>query len=406
MDKRSATPAAPTVARRFALFLAPLGAAALLGVLTAGCTGTPLGGGDGGIPPLDARRLSVIVLQTHSQFPELSGTDLPFEAWPEPPQDAARPELALRGEGVSVEPGLQSGARTRLRAALFVDKRHYAQGWLEVTLADKAAERWPIVAYELRGNPRDTFQFIYVLAQPDGQLRYLVLIGGAYEKEGAKYHGFEGTLITPGAGRDLEQWRQGYKLDFGYRLPTPPAHALKVEQAAQHFRDIRVDVERLERLRRSIAATEGELAALNAAQPTPELAARHRSAIRQQETRLEQLNLERDALVGTAEARIVAYYGLRQAIATEFAAYLEANAYLWLDADGRQQAFERWKTVEFHHPQIDEWVAAYLTHQPETAKVLDARTAAMEEIARQDNWAKDPAKARQPKPKDAPSRKQ
>lgn len=373
------------------------GLLAAAAMLAAGCSNSILGGAAGGIPAADARRLSLIVLQTRSQFPELSGTDLPFKARPAPPEDGAKPELALQGDGVSVEPGLQSGEHTRLRAALYLDKHDYALGWLEVTVGDRANERWPIVAYDRRGDPQGEFHFIYVLALPDDRLRYLVLIGGPYEKDGERYHGFEGTLIEPGPGRNLEGWRRGYKLDFGYRFPAVPAHQRKVDQAVQAFRDIRADVEKLESLRRRISKAAGELDALRGARPGPEQADANRKAIADQEKRLEELNTEHDTLVGTTEKRIVAYYGLRKAIATEFAAYTKSNAYLWLDTQGKQAAYDRWKVVEYHHPKIDELVRTFLTHQPDQARVLDARKAAMAEIWRQDNWSKDPARAHKPK---------
>jgi hypothetical protein len=89
-----------------AALLAPLLLLALLGALLAGCAGEAARQGPGGMPALQAARISLVVAQTRAQFPELSGGAIPFE--PRKPPAAtpgSAPELALRGSGVGVQPG-------------------------------------------------------------------------------------------------------------------------------------------------------------------------------------------------------------------------------------------------------------------------------------------------------------
>ena len=379
--------------------------------------------GPGGVPAPLAARLSLVVAQTRSQFPGLAGGSIPHEIR-KAPADAAPPEPALRGQGVGVQPGLQTGARATIAAVLYLDKQAYDRGYLEVTPTGEGAQRWPIVASERQGAPEKTFETIYVLVAPGERVRYLVLIGGRYQEGEEEYHGFEGTLIEPGPGHDLERWERAYKLDFGFRFPVVPAHVRKVDEAVSLFRELQGDLSRLERLRDRIAADEGELDSLHAAErtaasgPAPEpappagaagqaatqaatQAAERERRIAALEQRLRSLRQERDTLAGGAETRFVRYYGLRGRIAEEFHAFTESNAWLWLGTAGKQAAYDRWKVVEFHHPRIDELVSTFLTFrdQEQGGQVLDARAAAMERINTHDNWSRDPAKGGKTRPR-------
>lgn len=376
------------------------GLLALALALAAGaCSRAAPDAGPGGMPPLEAARASLVVAQTRSQFPELSGTEIPYETR-KPPAEArdTEPEPALRGTGTSVEPGLQRGARERIAVVLHLEKRAYARGFLEVTREGAEPERWRVVAYDHRGQPPERFDYAYVLATPEERVRYLVLLGGRYEADGEAFLGFEGTLIVPGPGGELEAWRRAYKLDFGFRFPVVPAHQRKVEQAVTLFREVERDIARLRRLRKGIAAAEGDVTTLRNTAPAPEDADRHEAALRDAEARLENLQLERDGLVETTGAKLVRYYELRRAIAGEYAAFTQGNRYLWADRAGKQAFYDDWKVVEFHHPQIDNLVSAFLGLANDASRVLDARTAAMDAITRHDNWARNPSKVAEERP--------
>ncbi len=371
-----------------------------LGSALAACSSQGGRQGPGGVPAALAAKVSLVVAQTRSQFPELSGADIPYDAiTPPDAASAGEPELALLGDGVGVEPGLQTDVRPRVKAALYLDKHAYARGTLELTPQGQPAERWSIVAYDQVGSPGKTFNFTYVMANPAGQLRYLVLIGGRYSKDGADWLGYEGTLIQPGPDNDLERWTRAFKLDFGYRLPLVPAHQPKVERAERLFGELGRDMARLGRLRESISAAEGDLATLRNSEVPPEQAAGREQRIADAQSQLEVQRSERDALVNRTEATFVEYYGLRQAIEGDYAAFTRSNRYLWLDTDGRQDFYDRWKVVEYHHPRIDALVSDFLTYKEHGGQVLDARKAAMAAITAQDNWAKDPSRAGKTRPR-------
>jgi len=371
-----------------------------LGVALAACSSQGGRQGPGGVPAALTAKVSLVVAQTRSQFPELSGADIPYDAiTPPDAASAGEPELALQGSGVGVEPGLQTGSRPHALVALYLDKRAYARGTLELTPQGQPAERWSIVAYDQVGSPAKSFSFTYVMANPAGQLRYLVLIGGRYRKDGADWLGYEGTLIQPGPDNDLERWVRAFKLDFGYRLPLVPAYQPKVEQAERLFSELGRSMARLERLREGLSAAEGDLATLRSSEVPPEQAARRGQRIADVQARLDAQRGERDALVKRTQAAFVEYYGLRQAIAGDYAAFTRSNRYLWLDTDGRQEFYDRWKVVEFHHPRIDTLVSDFLTVSDQGGPVLDARKAAMAAVTEQDNWAKDPSRSGKTRPR-------
>ncbi|HKI96962.1 MAG TPA: hypothetical protein VKB51_00675 [bacterium] len=387
--------------------LAPLGALLALSVLApalGACSAERTSQGTGGLPALEAARVSLVVAQTRAQFPDLSGTAIPYEPR-KPPEKVAgtEPELALRGAAVGVQPGLQTGDKPKAQVALYLDKQAYARGYLELAPAGGKPQRFRIVAYDQRGGPRKDFDFMYVLATPGEQVRYLALIGGRYTQDGEDYLGYEGTLIEPGAGNDLEHWQRAWQIDFGYRLPFVPTHERKVDQAVDLFRQIQRDMDRLESLRGRITEDEAELKTQSAKQPpaneTSDQAALRTQRLTNLQSRLDALRVERDGLIETAEGRFVKYYGLRKAISEEYVAFTQSNRYLWLDAQGRQDFYDKWKVVEYHHPRIDNMVATFLTFRDHDAKVMDARAAAMAVITKNDNWARDPSKSGKSRPR-------
>lgn len=389
---------------------------AAIALLAGACSSQGISQGPAGLPANEGAQVSLVVAQTRAQFPQLSGGQIPFNPREPPAATIPAPELALRGRGVQVQPGLQMDTPKHMQAALYLDKATYAHGYLELTPDGGAAQRLPIVAYDLRGDAHKRFDFIYVLATPQGALRYLSLIGGPYTDEGTGYLGFEGTLIVPGDDNDLAHWSYAVQIDFGYRQPVVPLHQLKVKEAVALFQQLQKDMARLDTLSDQIgktqdalaaqraklaAATEGATAPPEAAPPsgaaqTP--ADQARAAIADLQAKLKTRQAGWNKLLEATAGRFVRYYGLRQAIATEYAAFTQSNRYLWLGTAGRQAFYDQWKVVEFHHPKIDHMVEDFLAFHHDDAKVRAARVAAMTEIRKQDNWSKDPSRSARPRP--------
>ena len=364
--------------------------------MTAGCSGPTLNQGPGGLAPNIADRVSFIVAQTRAQLPERSGMGIPFEARKTGPEEGASPEPALIGEGIGVRPGLQSDKQESVRMELSLDKLRYAEGFARVAFAGAEAEEWPIVAYDLSGEPNGNFEHSYALVTTQGTLRYLVLIGGNFEEDGQSFRGFEGTLIVPGKDRDPESWQEAYKIDFGYRFPVSPPHERKVEEADDLFKVLGRKSDAMERMQSDIAKVEGELASQQIRPSKSVSAADHQASLDNIQSRLDALRAKLDQTLIETRSDFIRYYRLRQEIAGEFKAFLDSNHYRWQPLAARQAIFDRWRTVEYHHPRIDERFHRFLRDVRDTKELLEARKKAMDVITGTNNWDRDPSKAAEP----------
>lgn len=352
----------------------------LVGALTA-CAGQGLAPAGGGLPADEAARISLAVAQTRAQFPDVSAGEMPFQARPTPPP-GEKPGLVLRGLGVGVRPGIQTGARSGAEVALFLAKPGYNAGWVRISIDGGPRERWPIVAYDHRGKPQQAFEFQFVLVPPSGGVRYLAVIGGPFPAEGGQFFGLEGTLIEPGGPETPGGWRRAFKIDFGFRFPRPPEHAALLEEADRIFRELPRQLATIADVSKNLEQARGEAPAA----PAP---AGGRVA------ELERLFAEhRERL----KKDLLSYYRLRERIAESYAAFAESNFYTWLPLERQQAYFDDWRRQTRHHPRIDDLTArarAYL----ETPAVLDAaRTEAMGQVRRYANDRRNPAKPLPPLP--------
>ena len=361
------------------------------------CAGGGLKRGPSGLSPRLVEQASLVVGQTRAQFPQHSGKKIPYQIRESRLESLPPPELALRGVGISMTPGLQDEAPKRIGLSLFVDKVTYTDGYLEVKTAD-GKEVWPIVAFDHTGRADGQFGFTYLLATPLGRLRYLVVIGGGYREKEQSYFGFEGTLIHPEPGKGLEKWKRAYKIDFGYKFPSPPAFPETVALAEKLFGELRGEVREVERLQHTLAAARSGFASL---QKRP----RGNSSPGEREKTLTKAKGDADSLeaslvdrIAATEAKFHRYYRVRRELAVEFSTFLQTNYYSWRDLPGKQELFDQWKKVEFHHDRIDLLALKFMNHLKEKQKLDQARRMAMKVITSQNNWGKNPGRAQRTPP--------
>jgi hypothetical protein len=372
---------------RRATLAAALAALAML----AGCAGSGLPAGPSGLPKADSERLAQAVDQARAQHPKFSALGLTRPR--EPAARAGGPlEPVLTGTGIGFVRGLQIQEPVKAQARLFLDTTSYARGQL-VLVEGGREETWPIVAYELKGTADGVFRFTYLLSDPARSLRYLVLVGGEYAEGAAKFWGVEGIVIVPGAGPSLEKWEKAYKFDFGFRYPAQPAYQNLVEEAEGLFRSLARDVPALETLDGRIKAVEGELAALRLGAPEGDAAAsRQAGRVATLEERLAEMKDQRAERAEDAGNRAARYYDVRMRLDQAYAEFVTTNPYTWRNLEGRQAFYDRWQTVEFHHPRIDELLARLLPLAPNRAKLEPLRAEAMALFARNNNWDKNPSR--------------
>lgn len=370
---------------------------AALGAVLGGCGGAGLQPSGGGLAQGDGARLSAVVAQTRAQFPKLSAPDLPYSSQELPVDDASRPESVLRGEAVSVQPGVQMGAPLRARVSLFLAKPGYDRGFVKLAFGPggdgSREETWEIVAFEKRGRADDAFEFTYLLNAPPQPLRYLVVIGGRFKEGKEEFAALEGTLIFPGAGADIDRWRRALKVNFGRRFPVAPAYLAQVDEAERLFGALKRQVPALMARSARIEKIDGELEPLRKIAGDAALAPKERADIEKREARLAEMKSRQAADKERAERELTSYFGLRGAIATAYAAFTASNQYSWASAGAQQDFFDAWKVVEYHHPKIDELSEAFAGLQDAPQKLRAVRAAAMKMVKDKNNWGRNPSHA-------------
>jgi hypothetical protein len=233
---------------------------------------------------------------------------------------------------------------------------------------------------------------------PTGGLRYLVVLGGPSGESGGESLAYEGLLFIPTPGKPLDEWSRTYKFDFGFHYPAPPAYFAQVDQAESLYRELQHDVPAVETLRERLGKAEADAAT---AQQAPAGAAQRGgpdpaaldARARELKTQLAQRKAE-------AAIKALRYYEVRRALDDAYAAFVLTNPYTWRNLEGQAAFYQRWQTVEFHHPRIDELIARLAALLPEPKQLERARSEAMAVFARNNNWDKNPAP--KPRTKDSP----
>lgn len=353
--------------------------------LLAGCTKAGLSRTAGGVSPEKAEKASLVVAQTRAQFQKLSALSLPFRIRKfSRTKNSTPPELALVGRGTRVTPGIQKGQQQRLKMALYLEKQNHADGYAMITLPGSGKQTWPIVAYDLLGKSDGDFDFLYQLVDPEGRLRYLVVIGGRYTEKKKAYIGFEGTLIYPGKNQSLDNWESAYKINFGYKFAEPPTFQSQVKQADDLFSGVGKNLERLDKYQKDIDFTRNR-------RDDSDGKEKNGGALKDS---LESLQNQRKALMENMEDDLLQYFKLRERISNGYAAFVGTNQYRWKSLEGKRKYYDAWKTVEFHHPRIEERVNRFVLLGNKGERVLAARKKALEVVTRNNNWARQPVPSR------------
>lgn len=392
------------IGRRARRGLLPAALAAALALLAAGCTpGGTLPRTRAGLAHGDAERLSLIVAQSRAQFPDLSAVALrqgPYR--PQDDRETAEPTLALRGEGTGVRPGVQRGQAETVSLELYLDKSHYDAGHLRLQRGGGPAETWRVIAHDLRGDVTEDFELILTLADGENRVRYLVVLGGRYPAEEPSYIAYEGTLLFPGKGVRLDQWPLLYKVDFGFRHPSPPEYQGLVDESGERLQALDEAVSELFEISNRISEQQEQLEQLARKEVPPEQRDAHTLELERRRQRIADLRAELRGKARQTEADMIAYYELRARIARSYAAFVETNPYLWRDTEGRQAHYDYWKQVEFQHPRIDTLHVSLVSYLDDAGDLEQAKEDAFRVIDRLDNWSRNPSRQpTQPPPSDA-----
>jgi hypothetical protein len=376
-------------------------AVSLAVLLAAGCAQRDLDLGRGGLSAEDDAQLSLALAQVRAQAPKGHISGLVYEAR-EQPAGLEEPELALVGEGDSLKQGFQSGQSIHLKLSVYLDKSSYTRGYLKVARAGGAEEVWKIVAYLLRGQADQQFQFTYLVAEPNGALRTLMLIGGDYPQDADSVTALEGVLFVPPKEPRSKRyapadWDLAYPITFWRDEPAEPAFQQLTAQSQDLVSDLERDSTELPRLAKRL--DDLRAAAANGASETAAPASQDATAApapKPKDPRQDEAELKLREQSAAAQDRIVHYFALRGEADTAFAEYLTGNPFRWRDADGKDDAFTQWAAPEAREADVEALIADLLPYVPTPLAIDKARAEFRAVVAKNHNATK------RPSTKDAP----
>ena len=344
-----------------------------------------------GIPEGERAELSLAVAQIRAKYPALRSSQPPDQPVTSdaPPIDE-RVQLALRGTGDSVAPGVLSGKRSRLTVELFLDKHTYREGYALIGLNDAPAERWPILAYELRGDAEKEFEFVYLLGDPRGELAYLVVLARDWQEPDANRRAYEATVIRPGKGARVQEWQEAFYIDLGLEHPVTPQYQSQIAAADSIVRQMGRDLRDLAGLRRRHLDAEGERNRLLEQPATPEQADARAKRLVELEGRVGELQAAWEGALRPAEQNVLKFYALRTEVAASFSTFLEGNYYRWQPPGVQRDFFKRWDEIAELERDMAQHVAELLPQLVDKGPVERIRRRAAETVARFNNTAKRP----------------
>ncbi|MBU0483087.1 MAG: hypothetical protein KKB30_01065 [Proteobacteria bacterium] len=284
-----------------------------------------------GLPLVDSNTLSRLAENSRAKADSAQLEFIPRKA--RPALDKANippPTLSLKGYALK-DPSLIIN--------LYTDKIDYSTGYTEIN-----QDRWQIIAFDNIGRADSTFEFIYILTSPEGEVQYLVINGGKFRTSEGNFIGFEGTLIKPGTGNNLENPAQITKIDFGYNFPRPPVYQTLSDEAKNLAKQIEKMTGIIQSNYMESSKMEADLSQLRSATLTTGHEEKHQQNIIQLKNKIAELTdiITRQAKETRAQFEI--YFGLRQKISNEFAAFSTSNQFFWENGKEKQKhqnAFRR-----------------------------------------------------------------
>ncbi|MBI3992889.1 MAG: hypothetical protein HY342_06425 [Candidatus Lambdaproteobacteria bacterium] len=367
-------------------------AAVWLALLQGACSqGGALAPRGGGIPEGERAELSLAVAQIRAKYPALQAAQPAYQpVTSDAPPIGERARLALRGAGDAVAPGVLSGKRARLALEFFLDKGSYREGYALIGLDEAPAQRWPILAYELRGDAAREFEFVYLLGDPRGELAYLVVLARDWKEPAANRRSYEATLIRPGEGAQVREWQEAYYIDLGLEHVITPQYQSQIAAADGVVSQLGREVRELAGLRRRHRAAEGDRNRLLEQPAAPEQAEARAKRLVELEGRVGELQTAWEAALHEAEQNVLKFYALRMNVAESFSAFLEGNYYRWQTPEMQGDFFARWDRMAALEREMTGHVAELLPQLADKGPVERTRQRAAETVARFNNAAKRP----------------
>ena len=338
---------------------------------------------NGGLPVVDAVTVSESIVMVRAQKPE-SPAEAVYEVKSLEEGKNYTPYYTLSGKG-------KSKGRT-VKVKVYLDKQDYRSGYLMVSQGKGSAEKWRIVSYQQTGrSDSDTFDFIYVLATPNNELRYFAILGRVFDSEGQEYANIEGALFYPRSGKNFAKWEQSYKIVFGSKIPTSPGYKDAISQTSKNSETIADAVSELVDLREKIQSNQTELAEVKAQKVEPGDEASHKEKVTELETTDKELTAQMNDKISATRGFFVNYYDGRSKVATSYADFYRSNLCNWATLSAQAEYFENWKEVEGYDDKVRSNYDTFLGFSKQNPKVKKSMTVAEQTIRKNNNAQKNPS---------------
>jgi hypothetical protein len=293
------------------------------------------------LPYPELQDVEAVVREVRALLPALPSSDAHPPALPRLSAADRLPRLVLAGEGRLLRTRETPPLPAALRVELFLDGNDPPGGYLSVQAGSGVPERWPILDVQRTGLPDQDFFYIFRVLDKQSRLRYFSLLGLYYGAGALRFRAFEGYLIVPGEGGEVDKRPPVYPVDFGYHWPEPARFLVRLDSLKQESEVLDKQLTKLKALRALITSTQQHRETLaTSSVPADQEAKRQQdgAALVAQVTQAER---EREALTTDMTARIVRIYLTRKDLAEDWAAFRESNPYRWMTPRERGAAFDR-----------------------------------------------------------------
>lgn len=302
--------------------------------------------------------LARVVAETRSILPRIPTPLRNAEALiGDQPASGTSPRRVLVGEARLLRPSAFPLPQ-RLRVEVFLDDGTPPGGYLRVTGPKGTPARWNLLSGHMTGAREGDFTAVFRVADPQRQLRYLVLLGLEYESDRLTYRSLEGYLIHPAGDGSLSQQGPVYPIDFGYRHPEPPLPVAGAEALKQQIATLNSLYARWLSDAREKGALESKAATLRASKVPPDQATQLKADLAEYGRRIDALAEGARTQLARLRSGLLKVYRDREALTRHWEAFLETNAYRWRTPEARRKAYLPIRALRGSHADLERLFAA------------------------------------------------
>ncbi len=294
--------------------------------------------------------INAAVINTRREAASLSAKDIKIVESKKDEALLASPERVLKGTARSIS-GIQI-----VDAELFMVKPDYTDGYL-VLNEGFGENKYSILSFEKEGSyDSEFFNFIYLLANDSGEISSLTLLGSKYKQDGKNFTAYEGTLIFPGVNVDWQNYRDAYKIDFGYQIPQQSEFEQTIAKAKDQSKKINSLISTLNNTQIQIDNNKAKISDIQLTIKKSSNPGPLEDEIKLLNGEIEKLKNQISGLEPEVEYKMSDLMHLRSSIDSQFAEFTQSNQYTWLPARDQNRYFSRWEAAASIDTDIEKYM--------------------------------------------------